>query len=372
MESSNPCIRKSTLPKLITSTPAPKPDEENRSDGKTVEINLNDAYSNLINALVKESETIAEDDLKLSDDDDDDQKVTVNKEENDSKKKIFKSKEYLTSSSSSSSSSSESDSEGEVITKKRKIDEASEELKSNKINKTCEKIIAAHQAEKEKWKPVKIDLPPLKASNDHKQCRYIFVKAPNKGNRCTKLSRNDYCGLHNQRNPENKKNLLAEVAELRRENMKLKRDMKDLKEKIETTQTPKFNIDEIESKYKQLVKMVENVKNEIKSTNLTMKGFEERFHKLETHHITNVERANVNKTIDNRKLQKLATHHKYKLLQYIDSKRALFGFLNQKVRVTLPTEMEKKCPEEGWFLIFNADSKLFEWVSQENVGLHSK
>lgn len=308
IEMADPCVRKITNPLPVL---APKRSSEESSGNET-----------------KKPKTILEDDLSLSDCDVDETQKSVAelinimiddaikgseeiKEKPLVQKKTFVSKEFVSSD-----------------------DETDEEEKLEKFKN--EQSLKKKEAESNEKKTVIIS--PLKKEQKN-QCRYIFVKKPKKGERCTNQTKTNFCTIHSSKIGKPEKNKIDEQE-------------KKIEDSIRELQ---FNSHTIGTKVDSLMDKIQNNSNAVE--------IKTKLNQLETK-IKKLEESNLQKTISKtpKKLHKLNNRLEYKLVAN-KGKRIVELLANNKLHIVKLPKIGLLLPEDltNIILKYNEETKQFEF-----------
>lgn len=351
--SQDPCVRKNTMPRPVTTPSTKRPREENEEVSNEAKTRKEDKlYSLLVESSVlkedlrlSDSETSKDCEVINLDTDSNDSKQNSNKTTTDesiniSKINKIKSKEYI------------SDSENE------------EEDQSFK-NLTADKITD----EKEFKKAMLIS--PMALSKQTNVCRHVYIKGSKKGIRCSNTTKSEFCSTHSQKSKilDSNNTSKEEINQIKLQNSKLVEELNSLKQSVQELTTKivhketirrlfiqnfrmKKSLEQSEKNFKE---MKENLRKELKETQKKLEQTELW--------VKNIRQNSPLKTLITRlKLKNLNTCAIYKLLRFTKENIAVVEHEEKQFEVILPKLMEKKNESEGWGLKYSEESKKMDWV----------
>lgn len=326
IEMADPCVRKVTNPLPVL---APKRPSEESSGNEA-----------------KKPKTFLEDDLSLSDCDIEETQKSVTDlinimiddaikgtegipEKPLVQKKPFVSKEFV-------SSDDETD---EEVKSKEKLNKKETEHKEKLEKFKNEQSLKKKEAESKEKKTVIIS--PLKKEQKN-QCRYVFVKKPKKGERCTNQTKTHFCNIHSSKidKPEKIRNIKIDEQE-----QKIQDTIRELQ----------FNSHTIGTKVDSMMDKIQNNSNivEIKT----------KLNQLETK-IKKLEESNLQQTISKtpKKLHKLNKRVEYKLVAN-EGKGIVKLLTNSRLHLVKLPKTGLLLPEDltNVTLKYNEETKQFEF-----------
>lgn len=274
------------------------------------------------------------------------------------------------------------------LTKKNKIFKSKEFIEETDSESEDKEVTP--NPEPPKRSAILIDIRDIKSVSDLQQCSYTLIKGSRKGERCTNRQKSNLCSLHSKEKKEgatSKKQLLEilentkkENAMLRRENLYLKRSNVDKKKdeikSEDKNDTMKVKISLLlqsvaslreknqllEDNQKSIKKEQLEMTNKISKLEAVIKQFQQTKEVKSTSKIT--------PTTTRSKLNQLNKNQFYKLVAYcgaskLDSKEGMFSSEGKNVRITLPRLLERKDVGEDWGLKFSTEETKFVWHKDE-------
>lgn len=360
--SQDPCVRKSTMPKPVTTPPTnkrPRDEDEVVSNESKLRKDSDKLYTLLVES------SVLKEDLHLSDSDETNNAIEQNQDnvtDTDSSKLIstlatnndgfqnskiksskFKSKEFI----------SDSENEDEQI----------------KMNSIIEQIVETN---------IKKDLDvnkttlisPMALSNKINQCRHIYLKGTKKGTRCSEMSKSEFCSGHKNKSSDANKINIEELHHLKIQNSKLMEEINSMKKTVQelTTKSPGVHKETIRRLFiqnfrlkKELEKTQKDLKESKEHLEKELKITKKKLEKIESW-VSNKHKCTDQPAITRLKLKNLKRNATYKLVKFSKDNLAEVDHQGMKLQVIIPKTMERRDESEGWGLTYSEDMKKFDWI----------
>lgn len=288
--------------------------------------------------------------------------------------KMFKSREFVDDSESESDQTNKKNTPTAVETSVSKLSSclnsnpSSKSVNSNNKGQLIKSKDCSGGSESVERMAILISPRKNKQSKDEKdfglkQCSYILIRGNRKGERCTNRQKASICYTHDKERKESfaKKSLLLEdVDKIKKDNISLRKEVMELKEKvceINKLQNQTQMINDLKDMCQNYEKQIGDLKKDLTNTKKELNDFKTVFKQMKPP----IEETKQNTVLLRRKIQKLERNYTYKLINYPDSDHGTFEFVLGRVEIALPKSFERKTPNEGWCICSGEDGK-FKWT----------